>query len=245
MEVNKLEDWMSQRHTDPDLARAIIPYILRRGQVRLSDTKFLAPDLRGFAFEQDLIGWDKLMLGQISGQLRNIQYTYLLNSPSIMSVDDWLSSFISKLLHITHGQWIYRNISKHHEQLGSIRRAERRELLLEIDRLIHVRSDEVPEESKFLLEVDFARLRQGDLTSQNYWVHAVKAAVVAGRRRGFLQRRRRFAASLFRSTPKLSPPIPFAPSDDIVHTERVRAFKRAHMGSGSLNDKSNKRRKPD
>jgi hypothetical protein len=107
----------------------------------------------------------------------------------MLNVDDWMAPFIGKLLHLTHGQWIYRNISKYHDKLGSIRKTERRKLLLEIDCLIHVLPEDVPEESKFLLEVDFARLRKGKLTTQHYWVHAVKAAVVAGRHRTFLQRR--------------------------------------------------------
>ncbi len=46
--------------------------------------------------------------------------------------------------------------------------------------------EDVPEESKFLLEVNFAQLRTGDLTGQHYWVHAVKAVVMAGRRKTFL-----------------------------------------------------------
>jgi hypothetical protein len=77
-------------------------------------------------------------------------------------------------------------VSKHHEILGSIRRTERRQLLLEIDRLASLTPEEVPEESKYLLEVDFARLVTGEVTMQHYWVHAVKAAVVAGRQRTFL-----------------------------------------------------------
>jgi hypothetical protein len=67
--------------------------------------------------------------------------------------------------------------------------------LLEIDRLASLTPEEVPEESKFLLEVDFARLVAGEVTTQHYWVHAVKAAVVAGRQRTFLARRRRAAPS--------------------------------------------------
>ena len=145
----------------------------------------------------------------VSSHLRPIQYSHLLVSSSLMNIDDWMSQFIGRLLHLTHGQWIYRNISKHHDTLGSIRKMERRELLLEIDRLIHVPPEEVPEESKFLLELDFTRLRNGELTTQHYWVHAVKAAVVAGRRRTFLQRRRLWR----RRAPTEQPPIPFAPSD--------------------------------
>lgn len=244
-EVNKLENWLSMHHTDPDLARILPPYILGRGDKTLFEQDYLPQDLKPFAFEQDLIGWDNFMLGLVSGQLQKVQYSHLLNSSTVMSVDDWMSVFIGKLLHIAHGQWIYRNISKHHDKLGSIRKAERRELLLEIDRLIHVRPEDIPDESKFLLEVDFARLRQGDLTSQHYWVHAVKAAIVAGRRKTFLQRRRRCAASPHTTSPTMTPPVPFAPSDDIIHTERKRACKRMHMGSGSVDDAANKRRRPD
>lgn len=244
-EVKKLEEWLCKSHTDPELSRILPLYILRRGESNLSEIQYLSRDLQPFAFEQDLIGWDNFMIGQISGQLRQYQYVHLLNSPSIMSVDDWMAAFIGKLLHIVHGQWIYRNVSKHHEKLGSIRRAERRELLMEIDRLIHVRPEEVPEESKFLLEVDFARLRKGELTSQNYWVHAIKAAMVAGRRRTFLERRRRCAAPTPKAGPSLLPMVPFAITDNIASTERFRAVKRIHLGSGSVQDKANKRRKPD
>jgi hypothetical protein len=99
----------------------------------------------------------------------------------MLNVDDWMSQFIGKLLHLKHGQWIYRNISKYHEKLGSIQKAEQRDLLLEINHLIHVLPEEVPEESKFLLEVDFTRLRKGGLTTQHYWVNAVKAAVCTNR----------------------------------------------------------------
>lgn len=104
----------------------------------------------------------------------------------MLTVDDWMKKFIDHLIHIVHGQWIYWNVSKYHETLGSVRQTEQRQLLLEIDRLASLTPEEVPEESKFLLEVDFARLVAGEVTTQHYWVHAVKAAVVAGRRRTLL-----------------------------------------------------------
>jgi hypothetical protein len=138
--------------------------------------------LQQFAFAQDLIGWDNFMLGIVLSHLRAVQHSHLIGAPSMLTADDWMKQFINKLLHITHGQWIYRNISKYHDKIGHIWKAERRQLLLEIDRLMHLSPDDLPEESKFLLEVDFARLRGGELTSQHYWVHAVKAAVSAHQR---------------------------------------------------------------
>lgn len=118
------------------------------------------------------------MLGKVS--LRPIQHSHLLCSSSILTVDDWMRKFIDQLIHIVHGQWIYRNVSKHHKTLGSIRRTERQQLLLEIDRLMSLSPEDVPEESKFLLEVVFARLKTGEISTQHYWVHVVKAAVAAG-----------------------------------------------------------------
>jgi hypothetical protein len=150
----------------------------------------------------------------------------------MLTVDDWMKQFIDQLIHIVHGQWIYRNILKHHETLGLICKTERCQLLLEIDGLMTLSPEDAPEESKFLLEVNFARPRAGDLVGQHYWIHAVKAAVTAGRRRTFLARRRRATPSVLTQ-------------DDTSTAIGVTNHKRVHGGSGSTDDKSNKRRRPD
>jgi hypothetical protein len=105
--------------------------------------------------------------------------------------------------------------------------------------------EDVPEDSKFLLEVDFAWLRTGDITGQHYWVHAVKAAVMAGRRKTFLSRRRRAAPSCRRPTTLDQPPVPYGAADDTTTSIKGTARKRSHGGSGSTDDASNKLRLPD
>jgi hypothetical protein len=119
-------------------------------------------------------------------------------------------------------------------------------LLLEIDRLMHLSPDDLPEESEFLLEVDFARLRGGELTLQHHWVHAVKAAVLAHQRKSFLTRRRTAAPSGRRRV-SVEPPVPYGEHDDIGATSSssLSGAKRCHSGSGSIDNKSNKRRRPD
>eukprot|EP00956_Cyclotella_meneghiniana_P022163 scaffold41439_cov51-Cyclotella_meneghiniana.AAC.1 len=186
-EVNKLTVRLEMNHTDPILAKIISRYVMTRGSTRLADFHDVPPEYYKFVYEQQLIGWDNFMLGIITSTLRPLQHCHLLGSSSLLTVDDWLTQLINKLLHITHGQWIYRNISKHHATLGMIRKTERRAMLLEIDRLAQLTPKDVPDDSKFLLEIDFSTLRYADTSTQNYWVHAVKAAVVAGSRRTFLQ----------------------------------------------------------
>jgi hypothetical protein len=84
-------------------------YILSRG-VRRLDALDLPSQFHRFAFSQDMIGWDNFMLRKVSLYLPPIQYSHLLCSPSMLTFDDWMKKFIDQLIHIVHGQWIYRNV---------------------------------------------------------------------------------------------------------------------------------------
>jgi hypothetical protein len=119
----------------------------------------------------------------IATHFERLQMDYLLGSDSLVISQDWTREFISRLLHLTHGQWLYRNISRHHAVRGLLQDTERQALLRTIDQFMQVSPADLPEESQFLLEIDFQTLRQSDTVKQNYWVHAIKAAVWAGRRR--------------------------------------------------------------
>lgn len=123
-EVDKVVSWLQQHHTDPELAGVISAYLHGRGNTTLCSLPRLSPEIQAFAFSQDLIGWENFMLGMISQQIRRVQYAHLLTTSSMLTVDDWMKQLIGQLLHIVHGQWIYRNISKYHDKIGSIRRAE-------------------------------------------------------------------------------------------------------------------------
>ena len=164
----------------------------------------------------------------------------------MLNADDWIRQYITKLLHITHGQWIYRNVSRHHHKHGLLQDLERQSLLREIDKFLSLSADDVPEESRFLLEIDFRSIRTAATEKQSYWVHAMRAAVKAGRR----------VAQRNCSGSAAAPTVPTATTRNIDHIEQdlctpvnsgglaaaVRGVKR---GAGSLDDQSNKRRRPD
>lgn len=108
-EVNKFALWLSNSHTDPIIAWLIPDYIMSHGAWSLLHITPLSLEYYSFVFRQDLIGWDNFMLGMVTYRLHLIQHSHLLNSPSTVNVDDWMSHFISWLFHVTHGQWIYHN----------------------------------------------------------------------------------------------------------------------------------------
>ena len=96
-----------------------------------------------------------------------------------MTVDSWLKGFVGKLLELTHSQWIYRCITKHHKTKGTKVLAAREDLFQEIKRLLDVGTEGVAPEDKWMLEVDIQQLQEYSLKDMQFWIHAVEAATSA------------------------------------------------------------------
>ena len=65
------------------------------------------------------------------------------------------------------------------------------EIMDKIDTLKETDVDDVPDNSRFLLEMDYNKLMQSDIHNKTYWVVATEAAIKAGQRkasRGIRQR---------------------------------------------------------
>ena len=108
-----------------------------------------------------------------------IQSFHLAMSSSYLNGEDWTKQFISKILQITHSQWIFRNISFHDRKNGYIRNKTADELLQHINSLSEVAPDKLPESSRFLLEIIFLEFSKHHLETQRYWTLAVDAALKA------------------------------------------------------------------
>ncbi len=98
-------------------------------------------------------------------------------SSSYLNGEDWTKQFISKLLQITHSQWIFWNISLHDFTHGYIRNKKGEEIIQQINVLLEVAPEEVPEDSRFLLEINFSELSKTHLETQTYWTLAMDAAL--------------------------------------------------------------------
>ena len=80
-----------------------------------------------------------------------------------MGAEQWTRQLISKILHITHSQWIFRNFTLHDRQKGWLRRKELHGIMEKIDQLSETNVDEFPEGSKFLLEMDYDNLMKSNI----------------------------------------------------------------------------------
>ncbi len=112
--VDELTKWIAQDdRTDPEILYWIPKFILMRGDKPFSEMGAMSHQFRALAANQDLIGWRDFTKGYISTHFYAIQFFHLTMSSSYLNGEDWTKQFISKLLQITHSQWIYQNISLH------------------------------------------------------------------------------------------------------------------------------------
>ena len=153
-----------------------------RGDKPFADMGAMTPRMKALAQSQDKIGYRNFMEGYISIHFYEIQNFHLAMSSSFINGADWAKQFISKILHITHSQWIFRNFSLHDNRNGYLHKKKADEIALELESLAGLAPEDVPAESRFLLEINFSDLNKSNVETQQYWILAINAALTAQRR---------------------------------------------------------------
>ena len=175
--IRDMEKWMAKdNNTDPGVLYWIPKYIRGRGRLQFTELGSMSSSMKEIAKEQDIIGWRNFTEGRVCTAIKRVQGAHLAHSESLLNADMWMKGFISKLLHMTHAQWILRNFTLHDSQSGFLRLKDRLRLLAKIEELSKTDASNIPEESRFLLEIDTNALAAGDVDSQDYWIHAMEAA---------------------------------------------------------------------
>jgi hypothetical protein len=140
-----------------------------------------SPQLMTAAASQDLIGWTEFLHGKISVDIEYIQHIHCSLSPCQITGSDWMKTMASHLMQASHCQRIFPNFTLHDKQRCYLRLQQCKDLLWELDKLIDTPLDDIPEESRYLLELDYSELYNASFKQQTYWVLAMKAARRAGR----------------------------------------------------------------
>jgi hypothetical protein len=162
--------------TNPELLYWIPKHILMRGVKSLSDLGIMLPQFTALAHSQDLIGWRYFTEGYISTQFYEIQIFHLAMPSSLLNGKNWTKQFISKLLQITHSQWIYRNVLLHDKCQGYLHTKSAEEIMREIKSFSSLAPKDVPEASHFLLKINFSEISKFHIETQKHWTLAVTAA---------------------------------------------------------------------
>ena len=134
---------------------------------------------KAMATEQDMIGWRRFMEGMLSKKMVCIQEDYHSFTGEGITGLAWARQVVVRLLEVTHGQWIYRNIQVHDEHQGTTRTQEKEALQREIEEELRLGFDGFLDMDKSLADMTLEDLERCGGERQEYWLLAVKAARVA------------------------------------------------------------------
>ncbi|KAL7528887.1 hypothetical protein ACHAXR_002685 [Thalassiosira sp. AJA248-18] len=140
----------------------------------------MSQEMRRAGSAQDKIGGRHFKEGKIAKAIRNIQEGYLIGALTRLSIDSWMKGLTEHLLQLTHAQWIFCYITKHHGSNGSLKLAAREEVLQEVERQLELGLESLLPESQFLLEIPYDTLYDMRTDNQQYWLYAIQAAWQAG-----------------------------------------------------------------
>ena len=116
------------------------------------------------------------MEGMISKEMLPIQREYIARGGSRMTIVTWTHGLVVKLMEVTHGQWLYRNVHVHDFMTG-VHATQRKEALQrEIEDQIELGGEGLEDADKYLLEINLDDLETTSGDTQEYWLLSIIAA---------------------------------------------------------------------
>jgi hypothetical protein len=175
--INRLGDWLYSVGTVPALVEVIKAFLHTKGTMQfpthLADTP---PEYARFINSQADIGWNRTLEGMISAELKEMDRRDILLPNQHISTDHWIQRLIIKLLEVTHGIWIYRNITMHDATSGMIVSKGKEQLLQEIETQIEQGGEGLKERDQWMLEVHLGDIEDSTGEEESYWLLAIRTA---------------------------------------------------------------------
>ena len=134
---------------------------------------------RKLAESMDKIGWRRFMEGMVSKEILTIQGRAQETGKKKLPIQSWCAGLVTRLLEVTHGQWLYRNVHVHDILTGDIATRRKEDIRRELLDQIEIGGEGLAEEDKYLLEINLDELDTSSGEEQTYWLLALRAARVA------------------------------------------------------------------
>ena len=131
---------------------------------------------RQLADSQGMIGWRRFMEGMISKEWTTIQKDHFNLFGGSVSPAKWAQGLVTRLLEVTHGQWLYRNVQVHGTTTGILATQRKGKLQKEIEDQLELGGSGLKEEDKFLLKINLEDLETTSGDTQEYWLLAITSA---------------------------------------------------------------------
>jgi hypothetical protein len=150
-----LDQWKKQNNTDPDLRDCIYEYAMGRGRISMGEICIennYDDRYKSMARSQDSIGWQRFMEGMVCKKIRAIQSAHSSITELCCNTANWGQDLVTRLLEVTHGQWLYRNVQVHDRISGTLATQRKKKLQMEIKRQQELGKEGLLEEDCYLAE---------------------------------------------------------------------------------------------
>jgi hypothetical protein len=175
--VDLVDGWLKDQGTDEQLRKMLMEYAHGRGGKTMSEiVGWKGGQWRRLADSMDVIGWRRFMEGMVSKEVVQIQRKVDHGGKFRISVDAWCAGLVTRLLEVTHGQWLYRNVHVHDLFSGERAMNRKEALRKEIEYQIALGGDGLAEEDQYLLEINLDDLQLSSGEDQVYWLMALQTA---------------------------------------------------------------------
>ena len=125
---------------------------------------------------QDHISRQRFMEVIISTDITYIQKSYLALSRYHLSIEQWTTGLITKLMEVTHGQWLYRNVLVHYLISGTTETLRKENIQMEIEKQQELSTESLEEGDKYLTEINLEDTENTSVKRQQYCLLEIRAA---------------------------------------------------------------------
>ena len=181
--VSELVRWMTRSHGHPEIILAVESYLTYRGRTQMKKICQHYGTLQRFAQETDRLGWRNFTEARISRALFDTQEAWLKQQGSKWHIESWAKQFLTRVLNITHRQWLYRNSRIHIRQVEGLSLTDHESILQKVSSLIRTDPTDLLSQHRSLLHMDFEALGGGTSTDRQYWIAQMESAIKAQKRR--------------------------------------------------------------
>jgi hypothetical protein len=174
--IEHLDQWLKDNGTDQELRRFLVKCAHGRGGQSMQEIVGYQLQYRRMAESIDCIGWRRFMEGMVSKELVELQKYALVEAESRLTVDKWAKELVIRLIEITHGQWLYRNVMVHDKTTGDLASQRKEDIHRALEEQLTLGEEGLEKDDKFLLEINLDELNDTTGEDQEYWLLALQAA---------------------------------------------------------------------
>lgn len=149
--MDMVDTWLEEHGTDTRLRTVLVEYGKRRGGATMQEIvgDRMGP-YRRLAASMDEIGWRRFMEGMISKEVFEIQRKSTVASKRRITIENWGAGLVTRLLEVTHGQWLYRNVHVHDIITGDIASRQKEDIRRELEDQMELGGVGLAEEDMYL-----------------------------------------------------------------------------------------------